>query len=173
MQPALKFERNKKVHCALNYASPKEYPSKYGGLSYLYSCETIDGGQTAFFASKGLHRLIQAKKIQPRQEIVIEKVPNEKDNTEYFTINGNSIADISGDHNEPIHKQVEQVEEEIQTTTIEPAIEPAKEPPLSRDELDTLETCNSILLKVKKIDKNLVEIINHLKPSKDAEDLPF
>ena len=170
MQPALKFERNKKVHCALNYASPKEYPSKYGGLSYLYSCETIDGGETAFFASKGLHRLIQAMKIQPRQEIVIEKVPNEKDNTEYFTINGNSIADISGNHNEPIHKQVEQVKEEIQTATIEPA----KEPPVNYADFDAMGTYMEKIVKgMIVIDKKLDEIINHLKPSKDADNLPF
>ena len=162
MTPAIKFNPNEKVICRLKFNKPKEYPSKFGGVSHMYSCSTINNGDTAFFASDGLHNLIQSMGIEANQEITIEKVPNGEQT--YFTVNGKSARDVinPGNGSDPSVYNPMKVET-IQKKMDEVTAEITK--PVNYADFDALGTY------MESVDKKLDEVISYLKP-KDA-DIPF
>ena len=133
-------------------------------MSHMYSCSTVNDGDTAFFASDGLHNLIQSMGIEANQEITIEKVPNGEQT--YFTVNGKSARDVINPGNgvpkvETIQRTVDDVTAQITK-------------PVNYADFDALGTyMESVVKKLEEILSFLKNIENKEVEEKKDADIPF
>jgi len=91
MTEAIKFEVNEPVEGFLMYDEPKTGVNQHGTW-YMYGLDTINNGETCFFATESLHSLLQKQNCKRRTKIKIVK--QFKDGKNYFTVNGLSLGNM-------------------------------------------------------------------------------